>query len=88
MNKKADPPKLGEAFGQWAGRDVQFATLPGGGIVQFDLSKLTLADFRAMRDHYQVNASLAVLSFMQHQSDFHIECEDAKIAAACEGLDS
>lgn len=80
VNKKATPPKTGEAFGNWAGKDLQMASLPGGGIVQFDLSKLTLADFRNMRDHYQVNASLAVLSFMQHQSDWHIECEDQKIA--------
>ena len=83
-NKKSAPPKTGEAFGRWAGSDVQFSTLPGGGIVQFDLSKLALPDFRAMRDHYQVNASLAVLSFMQHQSDFHLECENQKIADHCE----
>lgn len=83
-NKKAPPPKLGESFGDWAGRDIQFMTLPGGAVVQFDLNKLTLADFRVMRDHYQINASLAVLSFMQHQSDFHIECENKKIADFCE----
>lgn len=77
--KKASPPKTGSAFGPWAGRDITYATLPGGGIVQFDLSKLTLSDFRSMRDHYQVNASLAVLSFMQHQSDWHIECDNAKL---------
>ena len=84
--RKSAPPKLGEAFGAWAGRDVQYANLPGGGIVQFDLSKLTLADFRAMRDHYQVNASLSVLSFMMHQSDWHIECEDKKTAELCEEI--
>jgi hypothetical protein len=84
VNKKAAPPKLGAAFGDWAGRDQSLVELPGGGIVQFDLSKLTIADYRAMRDHYQVNASLAVLSFMQHQSDWHIECEDQKIATAAE----
>jgi hypothetical protein len=83
-NKKAAPPKTGEAFGNWAGRDLSFSQLPGGGVVQFDLSKLTITDFRNMRDHYQVNASLAVLSFMQHQSDWHIECEDKKIAEFCE----
>lgn len=83
-NKKSEPPKTGEAFGRWAGQDVQFGSLPGGGIVQFDLSKLNLQDYRAMRDHYQVNASLAVLSFMQHQSNFHIECEDKKIADFCD----
>lgn len=84
QNKKAPPPKTGEAFGPWAGRDLQYVNLPGGGLVQFDLSKLTLSDFRTMRDHYQVNASLAVLSFMQHQSDWHIECSDKRIAAHCE----
>jgi len=83
-NKKATPPKTGAAFGDWAGRDFEYAQLPGGGIVQFDLSKLTISDYRNMRDHYQVNASLAVLSFMQHQSDWHIECEDKKIAEFCE----
>jgi hypothetical protein len=81
--KKASPPKMGEAFGSWAGRDVQYGTLPGGSVVQFDLSKLTIHDFRAMRDHYQVNASLSVLSFMLHQSDWTIECEDKKIAEHC-----
>ena len=83
-NKKSPPPKLGDAFGAWAGRDLEFMTLPGGGVIQFDLSKLTLEDYRNMRDHYQVNASLSVLTFMQHQSDFHIECEDARIANFCE----
>lgn len=84
QNKKATPPRLGEAFGQWAGRDIQHMQLPGGGVVQFDLSRLTVEDFRTMRDHYQVNASLAVLSFMQHQADWTIECEDPKIADFCE----
>lgn len=84
VNKKAASPPKGEAFGNWAGRDVEYLTLPGGGVVQFDLSKLTLTDFRQMRDHYQINVSLSVLSFMQHQSDWHIECEDKKITELCE----
>jgi hypothetical protein len=83
--KKADPPKSGPAFGQWGGdRNVVFSSLPGGGLVQMDLSKLTLEDYRNMRDHYQVNASLSVLTFMLHQSDWHIECDDKKIADHCE----
>lgn len=82
--KKEAPPKLGEAFAPWAGRDIEFMQMPGGGLVQFDLSKLTLGDYRNMRDHYQVNSSLAVLSFMQHQSDWTVECEDAKIARDAE----
>jgi hypothetical protein len=83
-NTREKAPITGNAFGNWAGRDIQYAQLPGGGVVQFDLSKLTVSDFRNMRDHYQVNASLAVLSFMQHQSKFHIECEDKKIADFCD----
>lgn len=82
--RKASPPKTGEAFGSWAGRDQQYSTLPGGSVVQFDLSKLTIHDYRAMRDHYQVNASLSVLSFMLHQADWKIECEDKKIAEHCQ----
>lgn len=82
--KKAPQPIKGEAFGQWGGEHVRYGNMPGIGIVQFDLSRLTIADYRAMREHYQVNASLSVLSFMQHQSDWHIECENPKIAAECE----
>lgn len=84
--KKASPPKLGEAFGsRWDSSDFAYAQLPGAGILQFDLSRLTLADFRMMRDHYQVNASLSVLTFMVHQLDWEIECDNAKIRDHCQG---
>lgn len=82
--RKAPPPKLGEKFGAWSGPNTQYLTMPGGGVLQFDLSKLTLADFRSMRDHYQINASLSVLSFMMHRLDWHIECTDKKIATFIE----
>lgn len=78
--KKADPPKMGPAFGNWAGRDVIFNQMPGGAILQFDLSKLTLDDYRAMRWNPQINASLSILTFMIHQIDWWIDCEDQKIA--------
>ena len=62
QNFAARKPKidvaLGDKFGSWAGRDLDYWTLPGGAVLQFDLSRLTLADYRAMRDHYQINASL------------------------------
>jgi hypothetical protein len=84
-HKKATPPKLGEAFApQWQGVDRSYATMPGGGIIQFDLSRLTLSDFRMMRDHYQINASLSVLTFMMHQLDWRIECDNEKIRKHCE----
>lgn len=78
-NKKSTPPAFGPAFGNWAGREVFFAQMPGTGAIQFDLSKLTLADYRTMREHYQVNASLSVLSFMQHQADWHLVGGEAKV---------
>jgi hypothetical protein len=77
--KKAPAPALGPSFGDWAGRDVLYNQMPGGAILQFDLSMLTLADFRAMRYHPQLNASLSVLTFMLHQVDWHLECDDKKI---------
>lgn len=79
--KKAEPPKTGPAFGNWMGREgLNYATMPGGGVLGFDLSRLSLQDFRAMRDHYQVNASLTVLQFMLHRLDWRIECENEKIS--------
>ena len=83
MDKRAEGPKTGNAFGAWAGRDTEYATMPGGSTIGFNLNNLTLSDFRQMRDHYQINSSLAVLSFMQHQSDWSIECDDKKIADFC-----
>lgn len=85
MFKKAPPPKTGEPFVVWGDNGQQWAQLPQGGIVQFNLERLQIADYRAMLPHYQVNASLAVLSFMLHQSDWHIECTNQKIADEVEG---
>lgn len=85
--KKSDPPKLGDKYGGWlAGREesIQYAKLPGGGIMQFDLDRLTLDDYRAMRNHYQVNISLSILGFMMHQIDWRIACDDKKIRDAVE----
>ena len=82
--RKAKPPVLGEAFGSWAGRDLQYLELPGYGAVQFDLSRLTLADFRAMSTHYQVNSSLTALSFMLHQLQWTVECDSERVAKAAE----
>lgn len=82
--RKGAPPKTDTQFGRWAGRDMRFIQLPGGATLQFDLSRLTLADYRSMRDHYQINNSLTLLQFMLHQIDWRIECADKKIADALE----
>lgn len=73
-------PRTGDQFGIWAGREMSYAALPGGAMLQFDLGALTLGDYRAMRDHYQINASLSVLSFILHQIDWEVQCEDGEIA--------
>lgn len=85
QNKKASPPPLGERYGRWAGPETQFMNLPGGGAISFDTSTLTLADFRQMRGHYQVNSSLSILTFMMHQMDWHIESEKQAVAELVEG---
>ena len=77
--KKAKPPVLGEKFGSWANSDLHYFTLPGGAVMQFDLNRLTLNDYRAMRDHYQVNTNLTLLSFMIHQIDWKIQCDRKEI---------
>lgn len=76
--RKGKQPKTGPAYGTWAGRPMQQVMLPGGGMMQFDLNKLTLADYRGMRDHYQINASLTLLTFMMHQMDWSIDCKNKK----------
>jgi hypothetical protein len=50
----------------------------------FDLDRLTLADFRAMRNHYQIHISLMVLTFLMHEIDWRIECADDRIRQHCE----
>lgn len=80
QNKKARPPALGTKYGQWAGPEIQFLQMPGGGTLAFDTSTLTLADLRQMKSHYQINSSLSVLTFMMHQMQWHIECEKQGLA--------
>lgn len=91
MKFKAPPPPppvstplVGNTFGQWANHDSAYVTMPGGAVMQFDLSRLTLADYRAMRTNYQLGASLNVLTFVMHQIDWSIECESAEIQALIE----
>jgi hypothetical protein len=82
--KKAPQPITGEAFGSWAGRDSEYMRLPGGSAIAFDTSRLTISDFRMMRDHYQVASSLHVLTFMLHQLDWQISCDNKRVADHCQ----
>lgn len=72
-------PLVGEIAIPWAGKEKMFTQLSGDNVLQFDTSKLRLSDFRLMRDHYQINSSLSVLTFMLHQIDYKIECDSAKV---------
>lgn len=81
-HKKAPPvpkPKDSGPFGQWAGRDLTYLSLPGGAVMQFDLNRLSLADYRSMRQHYQLGSSLNVLSFIMHQIEWSISCKNTEI---------
>jgi hypothetical protein len=85
-NRKSDPPRLGEKYGvDWATTsDRSHLQLPGGGLLLFDLERLTLQDYRAMRNHYQINISLTLLAFMVHQVNWRIEGENEKARAYIE----
>lgn len=76
---------MGDSLGpRWGDMSMTWTSLPGGGVVGFDLNKLTLQDYRMMRDHYQVNASLSVLSFMMHQLQWQIVCDNSTIQKFCQ----
>lgn len=80
LHKKGDQPKLGDAFGAWEGRpEFTHRALPGGEMMSFNLDSLQLGDYNAMRYHPQINASLSVLTFMIHQADWRIECDNPRI---------
>lgn len=80
---KNPKPVVGDAFADWGGLNKDFIHLPGGGVIGFDTSKLKISDFRRMREHYQIGSSLHVLTFMLHQLDWHVECDDKKVAEWC-----
>lgn len=76
--RKVTPPATGPTFDQsWIEPYEMFAGAPA---LMFDVSKLTLLDYAEMRTHPQVNASLSLMTFMLHQCDWYVECEDQKIA--------
>lgn len=83
--KKAAPPILGEKFGGWQGvPPMTNKYLTRASAIQFDLDRLALEDYRNMRDHYQVNASLSVLSFMIYQMDWKITGPNQRVISLCE----
>lgn len=85
--KKGPQPTLGNVHGSWEGRpEAMPMSYPGAGgaLLNFDLDGLTLHDYNMMRHHPQINSSLMVQTFMIHQADWKIECEDKRIAEMIE----
>lgn len=80
--RKATPPATGPTFDNTWIEPYQF--MAGAPAIMFDVSRLTLTDFAEMRTHPQVHASLSLMTFMLHQSDWYVECEDNKIAQVVE----
>lgn len=77
-------PLIGEIAAPWAGIERMPTIFPLENSLQFNTSRLTLNDYRMMKDHYQINSSLTVLTFMLHQIEWRIECDNIKIAKHCE----
>lgn len=81
---KAPPPAVGPSFEgakpDWMLGPLMGSMGAGAPVLMFDLSRLTWVDYSEMRWHPQVNASLSLMTFMLHQLDWTIECEEKKIA--------
>lgn len=82
--QKGPRPLVGEISTPWAGQPQTPVRFPMDNSLQFDTSKLTLNDFRMMREHYQINSSITILTFLLHQVEWKIECDNVKIAKHCE----
>lgn len=83
--RKESPPPLGEKFlPGWATVDRPMIQLPGGGFMAFDLDRLTLQDYRTMRNHYQVNINLRLLMFLLSQASWRVVGGDKKVRDHCE----
>lgn len=81
---KKSHPLIGEIAVPWAGQQEMPVRFPLENTLQFDTSRLTLNDFRMMREHYQINSSITILTFLLHQVEWKVECDNIKVAKHCE----
>lgn len=82
----ADLPKQDQHFGKWGG-NYSLYQLPGGSVLQIDLSKLTVSDFRQMKDDFYIALCLNLIKFHFYQLDWEIECPGSpRIAEAVQRL--
>lgn len=79
--KNKNFPLIGELSQPWVNEGGnERRRFPFDNRLNFDTSMLTLDDYRVMREHYQINSSITVLSFMLHQLEWKIECDSIKVA--------
>lgn len=82
--KGVKSPLVGEITAPWVGQPQKPVRFPFENSLQFDTSVLTLNDYRIMREHYQINSSITILTFLLHQVEWKVECDNIKIAKHCE----
>jgi hypothetical protein len=85
LAKRVKKPLVGELVAGWGG-NAPFVVpdLARRLNLQFDTSKLDLADYRIMREHPQIASSLAILSFMMYQRDWRLVGGKQRVRAHCE----
>lgn len=77
-------PVIGPIAPTWQGtRGGTTMSLPDGGMLQFDTSRLTLGDCRRMAEHPQIASSLYLLTFMVHQMDWQLVGGPARVREHC-----
>lgn len=77
-------PKVGETNVSWGGDGLPQIMFKNGDRLLLDASRLTLADYRRMKNHYQINSSMTVLTFMMHQLDWSIDASNEKVKSGIE----
>ncbi|WKW85469.1 portal protein [Rhodococcus phage Reynauld] len=78
-------PLVGELSQPWVNEGGSARrSFPLDNRLNFDTSLLTLEHYRMMREHYQINSSITVLTFMLHQLEWKVECDNIKVARHCE----
>lgn len=81
---KDKPPLAGEIITAWNGeRYDHYGKTPTQFNLGFDTSKLTLPDYRLMREHHQVASSLRLVSMMMHQRPWRLIGDRQKEVKHC-----
>lgn len=81
---KDKKPLTGEIISAWNGdRYDMLGKLPSQLNLGFDTSRLTIPDYRLMREHHQVSSSLLLVSMMMHQRPWRLVGDRQKEVKHC-----